>query len=78
MFRASGSTGNTSIVRVEEADSNNPTGAVRYYNEYGQPTNAMGLPGPNDETHLPLRGGEPGSGEDPIGDIFELCYATSC
>ena len=69
VFRAPGSTGNADIVRVAEGNAQNPTGYVRYYNSGGQPLNWAGKPGPNDETHLPLRS-ETGSTEDPLGDDF--------
>ena len=45
----------TDIVRVAEANAQNPTGYVRYYNSAGQPLNWAGNTGPASETHLPLR-----------------------
>jgi hypothetical protein len=69
VFRAPGTTGNADIVRVAEENAQNPTGYVRYYNSGGQPLNWAGNPGPDDETHLPLRS-ETGSTEDPLGDDF--------
>jgi hypothetical protein len=76
VFRAPGSEGNANIVRVGEPNSQNPTGYVRYYNSDGQPLNAEGNPGPDSETHLPLRGGG-GDEESPI-DPLEISFTTSC
>jgi hypothetical protein len=77
VFRAPGTTGNANTVRVGEADAKNPTGYVRYFNAGAQPLNAEGNPGPNSETHLPLRPDQSGVGEDPTGDdFFDLGYAS--
>jgi hypothetical protein len=69
VFRAPGTSGNADIVRVAEENAQNPTGYVRYNNSGGQPLNWAGKPGPDDETHLPLRS-DTGSTEDPLGDDF--------
>jgi hypothetical protein len=69
VFRAPGTSGNADIVRVAEGNTQNPTGYVRYYNSGGQPLNWVGKPGPDDETHLPLRS-DTGSTQDPLGDDF--------
>jgi hypothetical protein len=76
VFRAPGSSGNANIVRVGEADSQNPTGYVRYHDSYGQPLNAQGSPlASRADTHLPLRD-DP---DDPDWDFdgawfFEVLY----
>lgn len=54
VFRVPGSTGNADIVRVGEPNPQNPSGYVRFYNNYGQPLTADGEPGPDSDTHLPL------------------------
>jgi hypothetical protein len=80
VFRAPETQGNANIVRVEEPDEQNPTGAVRYYNSYGQPLNAQGKPGPNEETHLPLRPGDednPEAPEEPL-DPLSAYYTAVC
>ncbi len=77
VFRAPGTTGNADIVRVAEANAQNPTGYVRYYNSAGQPLNWAGNTGPDSETHLPLRS-EAGSTEDPLGDdFFDLGFTAT-
>jgi hypothetical protein len=81
VFRAPGTSGNASIIRVAEANSRNPTGYVRYYNSYGQPLTAEGKPGPDSDTHLPLRPDDPAEpgNEDPFGDLIpELDFTTGC
>ena len=60
-----------------EANAQNPTGYVRYYNSAGQPLNWAGNTGPDSETHLPLRS-EAGSTEDPLGDdFFDLGFTAT-
>jgi uncharacterized protein RhaS with RHS repeats len=71
VFRGPGTTGNANIVRVGEPDAKNATGYVRYYNRFGQPLDALGNPGPDPDTHLPLRGdGSGGEEVDPFLESF--------
>jgi len=78
VFRVPGTTGNANVIRVGEANSKNPTGYVRYFNAARQPLNAEGKPGPDEETHLPLRGDEnEGDGFDPF-DPFVISTSQGC
>jgi RHS repeat-associated protein len=79
VFRAPGTTGDANIVRVAESNSRNPTGYVRYYDSQGRALNAEGEPGPDSETHLPLRPDEQGNDDEGFGDdFFDLGYFTGC
>jgi RHS repeat-associated protein len=84
IFRAPGTKGNANIIRVEEPDSKNPTGAVRIYNPGGQPLTAEGKPGSNEDTHLPLNPDDennPGGAEEPLEeplDPLALYYTGEC
>jgi RHS repeat-associated protein len=68
IFRAPGTEGPASTVRVGEANWQNPNGYVRYTNERGEYTNELGGPDglPPEDTHLPLRG-DP---EDPLDPVM--------
>jgi hypothetical protein len=56
IFRAPGTTGNASIIKVMERCKLYSRGYVRMYNEYAQPIDAEGYPGSNADTHFPLGG----------------------
>jgi len=75
--QAPGTTGNASIVRVGEADSQNPTGYVRYYNSGGQPLTIFRNPGTGPDTHLPLEPDPEPNPIDPI-DPFLISYTGGC
>jgi hypothetical protein len=41
------------MIRIMELTAKYPSGYVRYYNEYGQPLDVYGTPGPPSTTHIP-------------------------
>jgi hypothetical protein len=46
---------NRRTLRVEDPSDKNPNGAMRYYNDHGQPLTREGKTGTNAETHHPIR-----------------------
>lgn len=45
--------GNENSMRIMDPTPRYPDGYVRFYNEYGQPLDLDGKPGPNSLTHIP-------------------------
>ena len=57
IFQDPGATGNDNSIRIMDPTSRYPDGYLRYYNAYGQPLDALGNPGSQAATHLPLGSG---------------------
>lgn len=55
MWQKPGSSGNADSMRIMDPTARYPNGYVRYYNEHGQPIDLNGKPGPNPETHIPIK-----------------------
>ncbi|GAA0534875.1 WXG100 family type VII secretion target [Saccharopolyspora thermophila] len=55
VYQEPGATGNANMVRIMDPKPGYPHGYVRFYNEHGQPVGLNGKPGPNSQTHIPLR-----------------------
>lgn len=55
VYQEPGAKGNANMVRIMDPKPGYPNGYVRFYNEHGQPVGLNGKPGPNSETHIPLR-----------------------
>jgi hypothetical protein len=53
VYQRPGATGNADMIRIMDPTSKYPNGYVRYYNEYGQPLDVFGKPGPASATHIP-------------------------
>jgi hypothetical protein len=62
VYQRPSATGNADMIRIMQPTPGYPNGYVRYYNQYGQPVDANGRPGPASATHIPLdyRGPLPG------------------
>jgi len=54
VYQRPGAAGNADMMRIMEPTARYPSGYLRYYNQYGQPLDALGKPGPRDATHIPL------------------------
>lgn len=56
VFQQPGSIKNANSMRImyPGADARYPAGYVKFYNEYGQPLTANGVPGSRPDTHIPL------------------------
>jgi RHS repeat-associated protein len=53
VFQRPGATGNADMIRIMEPTSMYPNGYIRVYNQYGQPIDVYGNPGPKSTTHIP-------------------------
>ncbi len=53
VWQQPGATGNADMVRIMDPTLRYPYGYVRFYNQYGQPVDLDGQPGPDPETHIP-------------------------
>jgi RHS repeat-associated protein len=54
VYQRPGAIGNADMIRIMDPTSRYPSGYVRYYNQHGQPLDALGKPGSRDATHIPL------------------------
>lgn len=54
VYQRPGAAGNANMMRIMEPTARYPSGYLRYYNQYGQPLDAFGKPGPREATHIPL------------------------
>ncbi|MGH9267328.1 MAG: hypothetical protein ACRD0D_04040 [Acidimicrobiales bacterium] len=52
VYQRPGATGNADMIRIMDPTSKYPNGYVRYYNQYGQPLDVYGRPGPPSATHI--------------------------
>jgi RHS repeat-associated protein len=54
VYQQPGSIGNANMIRIMEPTKQFPNGYIRIYNQYGQPVDILGVPGPQSTTHIPI------------------------
>lgn len=65
VWRKPGTSGDADVVRIMGAKPGYPHGYVVYYNDFGQPLDPSGRPGPKSQTRFPMR--PDGSYDEPEG-----------
>jgi RHS repeat-associated protein len=53
VYQQPGSAGNADMIRIMDPTPKYPDGYVRVHNQYGQPVDVFGKPGPQSATHIP-------------------------